>query len=66
MDGYKQKDNNRCWQGCGETKNLHALLVGMFTIPQKAKYTVTGWPSNFTPRWNESLYLHKKFVHQCS
>ena len=43
--------NNRCWQVCGETGTLSALLVGMQTgsatvedsmeVPQKTKYRIT-------------------------
>ena len=59
---YNQIDNNKCWQGCGETETLiHCWwkckmeqLLGRIvwqTIQFKRLNGVTIWPSNFTPRY---------------
>jgi hypothetical protein len=29
IDIIKNTTNNRCWQGCGEKRNAHTVLVGM-------------------------------------
>lgn len=68
QEGYKQKDKNKCWQGCW---NPHTLGVGMqngavtlensLAVPQKIKQSV--WPCNFTPKYlprrNGNIYSHK-------
>ena len=49
----KNRENNKCWWGCGEIGSSYTLQVGIFNgktpveermeISQKIKYTVTIW-----------------------
>ena len=75
LNGKKKKENNNCWQGCGETSGWNVKWCSHHEnfgssrrslVPQKAKYRITILPSNFTPKYTPKRFENRLFVCQCS
>jgi len=76
MAKIKSSRNNRCWRGCGEMGNPHALLMGMQTgaataensneVPRKGKNRTILQSSNHTTRYLLKAYKNtnsKRYRH---
>ena len=73
MAKIKDTRNTKCWWGCGQKNNPHALMVGMQTgtatvensmeVPQKIKNRITMWCSDsitgHLPKGNENTDLER-------
>ena len=63
-------DHIKCWQGCGNNRNSHSLMVGRqndvailedsLVVPYKIKYTLSIGPSN-----HDSCYLLEETENVC-
>ena len=63
-------DHIKCWQGCGNNRNSHSLMVGRqndvailedsLGVPYKIKYTLSIGPSN-----HDSCYLLEETENVC-
>ena len=63
-------DHTKCWQGCGDNRNSHSLMVGTqndaatledsLVVPYKMKHTLSIGPSN-----HDSCYLLEETENVC-